>query len=195
MQMSPTPTLLRSANPPLKVSVLYMSRRSQVALPRPFVFWGRLYTVGLLFLLGHVHTHFWLVQPPRWPALLPAFAGQLISLINISLQRLAASQTSPHLRADCSRTFLFPTTLLGPNMFSSLPQTCSFLSDLLFSSCADLWGGFKEKSQPSAGPRDRIASERNLLVCIPVYHLPHNPVCRGCSHTQVQMETHSTWLL
>lgn len=89
------------------------------------------------------HTHFWLVQPPRWPAYcLPLFAGQLITLINISLQVLAASQTSPLLGADCSRTFLFfpppTTTLLGPNMFSSLPQTCTFLSGLLFSSCADL---------------------------------------------------------
>ena len=70
---------------------------------------------------------------------LPLFQRQLITPVNISLQILAASQTSPHLWADCSRTFLPPsTTLLGPNLFFFLPPTCIFLPGLLFFSCADL---------------------------------------------------------
>lgn len=147
-------------------------------MPRVFVLTGRLSAASPVFLLGRAHAggrahRPWLAGAPGLPApSLPLFRGQLITPINISLQILAASQTSPHLlRGRWLQNIPSPLFLPPPQPCEG--QTC-FAADmhllvwpLVFLRCR-----FMKRSQGKPHPqpvRGRgSASQRHLLVCIPV---------------------------
>lgn len=141
---------------------------SKGAMPRVFVLTGRLSAASPVFLLGRAHAggrahRPWLAGAPGLPApSLPLFRGQLITPINISLQILAASQTSPHLlRGRWLQNIPPPLSLPPPQPCEG--QTCFAFYRRHASSClascfspVQIYEEESRKTPSSASPRKRI---------------------------------------